>query len=109
MKRSERRILTTHVGSLIRPKPLLDSAKAASESPAKQADYEAALRRAVAEAVQQQAAAGLDIVNDGEYGKSSWANYILDRVTGFEIRADQLRPVYWLGRDRERFKEAIEA
>jgi len=109
MKRSESRILTTHVGSLIRPKTLLDSAKAAGESPAKQAAYDAALRQAVAEVVKQQAAAGLDIVNDGEYGKGSWANYILDRVTGFEIRRDQLRPVYWLGRDRDRFKEAIAA
>ena len=108
MKRSERRILTTHVGSLIRPPELLDSAKAAVANPAAQATYDAMLKNAVAQVVRRQAEAGLDIVNDGEYGKGSWANYILERVTGFEIRPDQLRPVYWLGRDRDRFKEMIE-
>jgi 5-methyltetrahydropteroyltriglutamate--homocysteine methyltransferase len=109
MKRSERRILTTHVGSLIRSKALLDAAKAAAESPAKQPDYDAALRKSVADVVKQQVETGIDIVNDGEYGKGSWANYILDRVTGFEIRENQRRPVYWLGRDRDRFKEMMEA
>jgi 5-methyltetrahydropteroyltriglutamate--homocysteine methyltransferase len=44
-------------------------------------------------------------VNDGEFGKSSWAAYALSRVTGYEIRPDQLKPLDWLGRDRERFKE----
>jgi 5-methyltetrahydropteroyltriglutamate--homocysteine methyltransferase len=44
-------------------------------------------------------------VNDGEFGKSSWAGYALARVTGYEIRPDQLKPLDWLGRDRERFKE----
>ncbi|MGH9099508.1 MAG: epoxyalkane--coenzyme M transferase, partial [Acidimicrobiales bacterium] len=47
---------------------------------------------------------GLDIVNDGEYGKSSWSAYVLERISGFEVRADRLRPLVWLGRDRERFK-----
>jgi 5-methyltetrahydropteroyltriglutamate--homocysteine methyltransferase len=108
MKRSERRILTTHVGSLIRPKALLDANKAALENPAKQAEYEAALRKAVADVVKHQAEVGIDIANDGEFGKGSWANYILDRVTGFEIRENQRRPVYWLGRDRERFKDMME-
>src|SRR6185437_15705536 len=108
MKRSDSRILTTHVGSLIRPKSLLDAAKAATENKAKQSDYDAALRKSVADVVKQQVETGIDIVNDGEYGKGSWANYILDRVTGFEIRPNQLRPVYWLGRDRERFKEMME-
>lgn len=55
--------------------------------------------------VAHQARIGLDIVNDGEYGKSSWANYILERIDGFEIRANQLKPVEWLGRDRERFAD----
>ncbi|MGH6981261.1 MAG: hypothetical protein ACREFC_08645, partial [Stellaceae bacterium] len=108
MKRSDSRILTTHVGSLIRPKSLLDAGKAVAENPAKQRDYDTALRQSVADVVKQQVETGIDIVNDGEYGKGSWANYILDRVTGFEIRPNQLRPVYWLGRDRERFKEMME-
>ena len=102
MKRSDRRILTTHVGSLVRPQELLD-AKPAGE--AMSADYDALLKRLVAQAVKQQIECGIDIVNDGEYGKSSWANYILERVEGFEIRANQLQPVEWLGRDRERFAD----
>lgn len=98
MKRSEDRILTTHVGSLIRPKALLDSAK-------DPAAHERELTRSVAEIVAQQAQAGIDIVNDGEFGKSGWANYILERTTGFEPRPGTFYPADWLGRDRERFKD----
>jgi len=43
--------------------------------------------------------------NDGEYGKSGWSLYFLDRVTGFEIRKLELQPVAWLGRDLERFPD----
>jgi 5-methyltetrahydropteroyltriglutamate--homocysteine methyltransferase len=109
MKRSESRILTTHVGSLIRPQGLRDLAAAASESPEKRQRYDECLRESVSEVVKKQAEVGIDIVNDGEYGKSSWANYILERVTGFEHRPDQLHPVNWLGRDRERFPEVMAA
>lgn len=109
MKRSEKRILTTHVGSLIRPKPLRDLALALKDSPEKTKEYEECLRDSVAEVVKKQAEVGIDIVNDGEYGKSSWANYILERITGFEHRPNQLRPVYWLGRDRERFPDVMAA
>ena len=65
------------------------------------------VRRATAEVVKKQAAVGLDIVSDGEYGKSSWSDYVLRRMTGFEVRPLQLRPVEWLGRDLERFRDAI--
>jgi 5-methyltetrahydropteroyltriglutamate--homocysteine methyltransferase len=109
MKRSESRILTTHVGSLVRPKELRDLATAANQSPENSRKYEDFLRESVADVVKKQAEAGIDIVNDGEYGKSSWANYVLERITGFEHRPDQLRPVYWLGRDRERFPEVMAA
>jgi 5-methyltetrahydropteroyltriglutamate--homocysteine methyltransferase len=110
MKRSENRILTTHVGSLVRPAELRRFSKSskdrAAEPPAGP-EYEEALRKATEDVVRKQAAIGLDIVSDGEFGKSSWSNYILDRITGFEVRPDQLRPVLWLGRDRERFAEVI--
>jgi 5-methyltetrahydropteroyltriglutamate--homocysteine methyltransferase len=86
MKRSEQRILTTHVGSLIRPKALL----AAARDPARREAYDQELTRAVAEIVAQQAAAGIDVVNDGELGKSGWANYSLERLSGFEPRPDKL-------------------
>ena len=106
MKRSEKRILTTHVGSLIRPKILRDLAPAGQE-PANPEEYNAQLRQSVAEVVKRQAEIGIDIVSDGEFGKASWSAYILQRISGFEIRTSQMRPVIWLGRDRERFYDAI--
>ena len=59
--------------------------------------------------VRKQAAAGVEIVNDDEYGKSSWANYVLERIHGFEVRAGQFDSRDWLGRERERFPELVEA
>lgn len=107
MKRSENRILTTHVGSIPRPKQLRELTEKGPISPENQHRYEEVLRECVAEVVKMQAKVGIDIVNDGEFGKSSWANYILERITGFEFRPDQKRPVYWLGRDRDRFPEVM--
>ena len=96
MRRSEDRVLTTHVGSLIRPRDLNGARAAADED---------RLHAAVAAVVRQQVELGIDIVNDGEFGKSSWARYFLDRMSGFEIRAHELKPLEWLGRDRDRFSE----
>ena len=107
MKRSEHRILTTHVGSLIRPQQLRELAADSDEDPQKRELYHSALRNAVAEVVKQQARLGIDVVSDGEFGKPSWSNYILKRISGFEIRPEQKRTLPWLGRDRERFREAI--
>jgi 5-methyltetrahydropteroyltriglutamate--homocysteine methyltransferase len=90
MRHSDSRILTTHVGSLIRPVDLLERSKSATRSPQAQARFEQALRCATVDVVAQQVEAGIDIVNDGEFGKSSWANYVLDRLTGFEARPDSL-------------------
>jgi 5-methyltetrahydropteroyltriglutamate--homocysteine methyltransferase len=67
--------------------------------------YRDALERATADVVRRQVEAGVDVVNDGEYGKSSWANYVLERLTGFEARPDRLFDAVWLGRDRIRFRE----
>jgi len=107
MKRSEKRILTTHVGSIPRPPKLREVAPKAGEQPADKKRYEEVLRESVAEVVKLQAKAGVDIVNDGEFGKSSWANYILERTTGFEHRESDMRPVRWLGRDLERFPDVM--
>ena len=103
MKRSEKRILTTHVGSLVRTPEL----KALAQSGKDATEAAEVVRRATAEVVKKQAAVGLDIISDGEFGKSSWSNYVLARITGFEVRPNQLRPVEWLGRDLERFGEII--
>jgi 5-methyltetrahydropteroyltriglutamate--homocysteine methyltransferase len=97
VKRSTQRILTTHVGSIPRPAALLEATDASAR--------DALLPGAIAEVVRQQIAVGLDVVNDGEFGKSSWALYVLERISGFEIRRDELIPLHWLGRDRERFAE----
>jgi 5-methyltetrahydropteroyltriglutamate--homocysteine methyltransferase len=109
MKRSEKRILTTHVGSLIRPKELRDLAAATQKSPPEKQRYEDLLRKSVEDVVKMQAKVGIDIVDDGEYGKSSWANYIVDRITGFELRPGDMRPIEWLGRDLQRFPEVMAA
>jgi 5-methyltetrahydropteroyltriglutamate--homocysteine methyltransferase len=109
MRRSVDRILTTHVGSLVRPADLLERAKAARADSLAEPAYLDALRAATEDVVRRQAQAGVDIVNDGEYGKSSWANYVLDRMTGFEPRPDTMFEAVWLGRDRFRFRDFMTA
>jgi 5-methyltetrahydropteroyltriglutamate--homocysteine methyltransferase len=109
MKRSEKRILTTHVGSIVRPQRLREITPMAGASAENKKRYEEVLRESVAEVVKMQAQAGIDIVNDGEFGKSSWANYILERTTGFEHRPNDVRPIQWLGRDLERFPDVMAA
>lgn len=107
MQRSTDRILTTHVGSIVRPAQLLELVRAARARPEDEAPYEAGLKDAVADVVRRQSATGVDVVNDGEYGKSGWANYFLERATGFEVRKDKTSPHATLGRDRFRFTDAI--
>jgi len=108
MKRSTSRILTTHVGSLIRPPELLEFVRArqSAEAVDEQA-YDRCLKDCVAEVVRQQAQAGIDVVDDGEFGKStSWSLYALNRLSGFEQRP--IRPgadPFARGADRERFKD----
>ena len=84
MKRSMRRILTTHTGSLPRPQDLLAiiTAKEAGESYDREA-LNASVRSAVAAIVGKQAETGVDIINDGEMSKPGYSNYIKDRMTGF--------------------------
>jgi 5-methyltetrahydropteroyltriglutamate--homocysteine methyltransferase len=79
------RILTTHVGSLPRPQDVVDVLFAQDRGePYDAAAFDAALQRAVDEAVERQAEAGIDIVSDGEMSKISYATYIRHRLTGFE-------------------------
>jgi 5-methyltetrahydropteroyltriglutamate--homocysteine methyltransferase len=67
------RILTTHAGSLIRPPELLTFlGKMERGEPFDQAEYEATLRSAVQDVVRRQAEVGVDVVSDGEMGKSTW-------------------------------------
>jgi 5-methyltetrahydropteroyltriglutamate--homocysteine methyltransferase len=108
MKHSTERILTTHVGSLIRPARLREflSAKEAGKA-FDQAAYAGCLREAVAEVVRRQAAVGIDVVSDGEFGKAiSWAQYALFRLGGFERRPFRAGTnPFTRGLDRTRFPE----
>ena len=108
MKRSVDRILTTHVGSLIRPQPLQEFLRAKQASkPFDLQAYDHCLSRSVADVVRRQAEAGVDVISDGEFGKSiSWSQYVLERLSGFERRA--VKPggnPFQRGADRERFAE----
>jgi 5-methyltetrahydropteroyltriglutamate--homocysteine methyltransferase len=107
MRHSTDRILVTHTGSLPRPPELLALSSTQLGPPKDPAAYAERLRGAVADVVRRQAEAGIDIVNDGEFGKDSWASYVLARVSGFEHRPDELRPLEWLGRERETFAEFL--
>jgi 5-methyltetrahydropteroyltriglutamate--homocysteine methyltransferase len=106
MKRSTERILTTHVGSLIRPQLLQEflRAKQAGKSFDRGA-YDKCLSDSVADVVRRQAEAGIDVISDGEFGKSiSWSQYVLERLSGFERRP--VKPganPFQRGADRERF------
>ena len=111
MKRSTSRILTTHVGSLIRPQQLLEFVQARQEGQAvDERAYNQCLKDSVAEVVRRQEQAGIDVVDDGEFGKStSWSLYALKRLSGFEQRpispgADP----FARGAERERFKDFYE-
>jgi len=108
VKRSSDRILTTHVGSLIRPQALQEFLRAKQAGkPYDRAAYDACLTASVAEVVHKQAAVGIDVVSDGEFGKAiSWSQYALERLGGFERRP--IRPganPFTRGIDRERFAQ----
>ena len=87
MKRSDDRILVSHVGSLIRPKPLrtMIAAKLAKQ-PLDEDAYRQCLTGAVADVVQEQVDIGIDSVSDGEFGKTGWSIYVAERLGGLEPR-----------------------
>jgi 5-methyltetrahydropteroyltriglutamate--homocysteine methyltransferase len=85
MKRSTNRILTTHAGSLARPKDLLEMMDAKLRAkPYDQAAYGERIREAVADMVRKQVECGIDIVTDGEQSKPSFNAYLIERLTGIE-------------------------
>ena len=91
MKLSTERILTTHVGSLPRPTEVADVLFAQDRGDNYDpAQFDAVIRRGVADAIGRQGEAGIDVVSDGEMGKISYATYIRHRLTGFE--GDSARP-----------------
>jgi 5-methyltetrahydropteroyltriglutamate--homocysteine methyltransferase len=111
VKRSTERILTTHVGSLPRPDDLREMLVAKDDGKAYDAAaFEARIRSAVAEVVQQQVSHGLDIVNDGEQSKRSWSTYARERLGGHEQRpaASGSAGHSIFGRDAVEFPEYFE-
>jgi 5-methyltetrahydropteroyltriglutamate--homocysteine methyltransferase len=113
MKASETRIRTTHVGSLPRPDDLIDLF--AADAP--DSELLPRLTSAVADIVRQQRECGIDVVNDGEYGKAmrarqdigAWWSYVYDRLAGFDLRDDYLakgRSAWTFGsKERQEFAE----
>ena len=85
MKRSEKRILTTHTGSLPRPDDLVKMlyAKEKGEN-VDGAKFDSRVREAVHGIVRKQLECGVDVVNDGEAGKVGYSTYVMDRLTGFD-------------------------
>ena len=84
MQRSTDRFLTTHTGSLPRPEDLIRTMYAKEEGvPVDPGTLAARVRQAVADVVAKQAEAGIDLINDGEMSKPSYATYIKDRLNGF--------------------------
>jgi 5-methyltetrahydropteroyltriglutamate--homocysteine methyltransferase len=95
VKRSDQRILTTHVGSLPRPDDLM--ALYAANAPDEK--LQPRLRAAVGDIVRQQAESGIDVINDGEFGKAmrstmdfgAWWSYVYPRLEGFELREEHAK------------------
>jgi 5-methyltetrahydropteroyltriglutamate--homocysteine methyltransferase len=103
MRRSTDRIRTTHVGALQRPAAL---SKALAERGQWAPEVLPELRAGVADVVRRQVATGIDVVDDGEFGKTMWTQYVLDRLDGVGSRAPSAADVPRMkGRDREQFPE----
>ena len=105
MATSDDRILTTHVGSLVRPPELTRYIEAIDNGvKIDQSAFDRCLSDSVAEVVRRQQQAGIDIVSDGEFGKfRSWSFYVLDRLAGIEERA--IETARGAGRDLQLFPE----
>ena len=108
MPQNTSRIQTTHVGSLIRPPELLALIEARQDGrPVDDAVFADTLRNAVAEVVRQQAEMGIDIVSDGEFGKTgSWSRYVVERLAGIEFQPGAVSSISSIrGKDYRDFEE----
>ena len=107
MASGEQRILTTHVGSLPRPKDLLDMMKARIAGGARDdAAWNARVTRAVEDIVRRQVEAGIDIVADGETSKQGFFAYASERLAGYERRPNHKRVLF--EKERAAFPEYYE-
>ena len=106
MSDASHRILTTHVGSLPRPEKLVEFMRKRMQSvPVDDDGFERCLASSIDAVVRRQIAIGIDIVSDGEFGKVSWARYVLDRLSGIESRPAKRAPLQHRSVDRARFPD----
>ena len=114
MKRSDRRILTSHIGSLPRPDALIELNRSKFVGEAYDAAaYAASLSAAVEGVCRKQAEIGVDVINDGEYGKTTsgpidygaWSSYAWGRLSGWEPGEPGRLPALAGRRDRLKFAE----
>jgi len=110
--RSTDRIMTTHAGALPRPANIRELLSTRKDGKiADPAGLDAALPGAVKEVVRQQLECGLDSVNDGEFGKVNFTNYVMDRVSGLEMHPPEGKDEYRLNmiaRDERKFPAYFE-
>ena len=111
MERSATRILTTHVGSLVRPSEIVAAMRRKENGDAvDEQDLARLVSGAVRDVVRRQAEIGIDVPSDGEYSKSNFAGYVNERLSGFTVRPDA--PIVGVspsrGRDRAAFPEFYE-
>jgi 5-methyltetrahydropteroyltriglutamate--homocysteine methyltransferase len=110
MHRSTTRTLATHVGSLPRPRDLLATLLEKEEGGAVDEEaLDARVQEAVTEVVGLQRDRGIDVVNDGEVGKTSFLAYVNDRLGGFEPITDSARNPWGRSREARDFPEFYEA
>jgi 5-methyltetrahydropteroyltriglutamate--homocysteine methyltransferase len=107
MRRSSDRILTTHVGSLVRPGPIAEVLRAESlGEPYDQAAFERLLTPSVRDVVHKQVEVGIDVPSDGEFGKTMWTQYVVERLAGIErMELPPGTPQMPTSRDRQDFAE----
>jgi 5-methyltetrahydropteroyltriglutamate--homocysteine methyltransferase len=114
MKRSTSRILTSHAGSLPRPAKLIEVNRAKiAGSGFDPKDYAQRLSEAVSEICATQARIGVDVINDGEFGKASsgpidygaWQSYAWARLSGWVPGEPRPAPALSVRRERQKFKE----
>ena len=114
MKYSTDRILTSHAGSLPRPQALIEVNQAKLQGRAlDEKTYEERLHQAVADVARKQAELGIDVINDGEFGKvtrgavdyGAWTSYAWSRLKGWEPGEERKMPALAGRRDRQKFAD----
>ena len=110
MKRSTDRILTTHSGSLVRTREIIEGMKARTVGrPYDEAVLAEDIRAGVLDVVRRQVEAGIDIPNDGEYARRGFMGYINERLGGLQPRQPEPEEMVLVpGRERDRFAEFSE-